>query len=54
MKLPESWVEQLSQGNLQVELVRLVRTANAVLSVILIALTVYLPYQAIKTLVSWF
>jgi hypothetical protein len=55
MKLPQEVIDQLfGNENLAAELAKFVKTLNGIGSLALIALAIYLPYQAILTVLSWF
>lgn len=55
MKLPQEVIDQLfGNENLATELAKLVKTLNGIASLTLIAAAIYIPYQAICTVLSWF
>lgn len=54
MKLPDTFKSIWNDDNFISNLTGLVKTINGIASMILIALVVYLPYQLIQEVVSWF
>jgi hypothetical protein len=55
MKLPQEVIDQLfGNENLATELAKLTKTLNGLASLALISGAIYLPYQAILTILSWF
>lgn len=55
MKLPQEIIERLlGDANVVDETVKFVRTLNAIASIVMISLVIYLPYQAIREVLTWF
>jgi len=54
MKLPDNWKSLWNDNGFIGNLTAFVQTLNGIASVILVALVVYLPYQAIREIMSWF
>lgn len=55
MKLPEDIVTKLTETNsVATELAKLLRTLNGCASLGLLAAFIYLTYQAVLTVASWF
>lgn len=54
MKLPDNWKNLWNDDGFISNLTGLVKTLNGIASLSLIALAVYLPYQAIREVMTWF
>jgi hypothetical protein len=54
MKMPDTWKSLWNNDDFIANLTALIKTINGIASLVLIALAVYLPYQAIQAIVSWF
>jgi hypothetical protein len=54
MKLPDNWKNLWNDDGFIANLTGLVKTVNGIASLILIALAIYLPYQLILEIRSWF
>jgi len=55
MRLPQEIVDQLfGNENIATELAKLIKTLNGLLSLVLISGAIYIPYTAIRTVLSWF
>jgi hypothetical protein len=54
MKMPDTWKSLWNNDDFIANLTSLVKTINGIASVALLALVIYLPYQAILAVVSWF
>ena len=54
MKLPDNWKNLWNDDGFISTLTGLIRTLNGIASLILLALVIYLPYQAVREVLSWF
>lgn len=54
MKMPESWKSVWNDTDFISNLTALTKTINAIAGVVLLALVIYLPYQAILEVMAWF
>lgn len=54
MRIPDNWKTVWTDEGFISNLTALIRTVNGIASVILLALAIYLPYQAILTVIGWF
>lgn len=54
MKLPDSWKNLWTDDGFIGTATQFVKTLNGIASLLLIALTIYLPYQLIQEVMSWF
>jgi len=55
MRLPQEVIDQLfGNENLATELAKLTKTLNGIASLALISGVIYIPYQGIKTVLTWF
>ena len=54
MKLPENWRNLWNDNGFVSNMTNFIQTLNGIASVILVALVVYIPYQAIREIIAWF
>jgi len=54
MKLPEHWRTLWNNDDFVSNATALVKTINGIASVLLLALVIYLPYQLVREVLSWF
>lgn len=54
MKMPDTWKNLWNDNDFISNLTNLIKTINGIANVLLLALIVYLPYQALLEFLSWF
>lgn len=54
MKMPDTWKTLWNDNDFISNLTGLIKTINGIANVLLLALIVYLPYQAIREIIAWF
>lgn len=54
MKLPDNWKNLWNDNDFISNLTGLIKTVNGIANIILLALAIYLPYQLIQEIISWF
>lgn len=52
--MPDSWKTVWNDEGFISNLTALIKTVNGIASIVLLALVIYLPYQAILEVMAWF